>query len=167
MVRNLLGLAAMGNASYARYENNPARQAAYELWRIDPSKPVTELMPAIDEVAGEKVAVRTVQRWRHDDRWELRYAEEEAARSGILVIEHVKRLRVAAPVHVSYLDKVARGLEKYDRGRVEVAKFLVTEAGRLLSVLPAVQVAVTAEATASLSDLSIEELLAMTSEEQE
>ena len=141
------------NASYARYENNPARQAAYQLWALDPSRPVTEIMPAIEAVAGEKVAVRTVQDWRHRDRWEVRYAEEQAAQSGVLVIEHVKRLRVAAPEQVSYLHKVANGEEPYDHNRVQVARFLVTEAGKLLSVLPSVQAEVPAAQAISASEL--------------
>lgn len=150
------------NASYARFENNPVRQAAYQLWALDPSKPVTELMPAIQELAGDKVALRTVQDWRNRDQWEVRYAEEQAAQSAVLVIEHVRRMRVAAPVHVSYLDAVARGDEPYDHNRVQTAKFLVTEAGRLLSTLPAVVNPALPDGPASLDALTTEELLALT-----
>jgi hypothetical protein len=132
----------MGNVAYARYENNPVRQEAYRLWSEDVSRSTMSLLPAIEAFAQEKVAYRTVQEWRHRDQWELRYAEEEAAESGVLVIQHVKRLRVAAPTSVTYLDQVARGELPYDRGRVEVSKFLVQEAGKLLAVLPHVQASV-------------------------
>jgi hypothetical protein len=58
------------------------------------------------------------------------------------VPQHVKRLRVAAPTSVTYLAKVADGSEPYDHNRVQVNKFLVQEAGKLLAVLPHVQASV-------------------------
>ena len=70
----------MENVAYARFENNPVRQAAYRLWSEDVQRPVTELLPAIEAETGAKVALRTVQDWRHRDEWDLRYAREAAAR---------------------------------------------------------------------------------------
>lgn len=121
----------MQNASYARYENNPIRQLAYQLWASAPEKPVTEWMPELDAAAGEKVAVRTVQRWRHDDRWDERFAEEVIASSGLSVFEQVRRLRVAALPAIRYIDQVARGEVKPDRLRLDAAKFLVQQSASL------------------------------------
>jgi hypothetical protein len=152
-------LVLMHNAAYARFENNPARQLAYQMFADDPSRAITEWLPALRQEIGENVAARTVQEWRHRDRWEQRYAEERAAESGVLVVEHVRRVRVAVPHLVSYLDRIARGEEAYDRGRVEVARFLIGEAGRFLSVLPQVQLPVPEVAVSS--DISNAELLAL------
>jgi hypothetical protein len=149
----------MGNVAFARFENNPARQEAYRLWSEDVSRPLTELLPALNAAVGSNLALRTVQDWRHRDNWELRYAEEEAAESGVLVVQHVKRIRVAAPVSVSYLDQVARGELAYDRGRVEVAKFLVTEAGKLLAVLPNVQPTPVPTLSPNLSDAELHAII--------
>jgi hypothetical protein len=124
------------NVAYARYEKNPARQEAYRLWSEDVSRSTMSLLPAIEAATGEKVAYRTVQEWRHRDQWELRYAQEQAAASGVLVIEHVRKQRVAAPSASDYLTAVREGREPYDRGRVEIAKFQVEQANKLLTILP-------------------------------
>lgn len=124
------------NVAFARFENNPTRQEAYRLWSEDVTRSTMSLLPQIEAFAGEKLAYRTVQNWRHMDNWELRYAQEQAASSGVLVVEHVRKLRVAAPSALDYLASVRSGLEVYDSGRVKVAMFEVQEAGKLLSLLP-------------------------------
>lgn len=144
------------NVAYARFENNPARQEAYRLWAVDPSVPITELLPSIEAAIGAKVALRTVQDWRHRDEWERRYAEEQAAESGVQVIRHVVKLRVAAPSALDYLAAVRSGVEPYDAGRVRVAMFEVAEAGKLLAAYPILQ-AVAPEAQV----ISASELLAL------
>lgn len=144
------------NVAFARYENNPARQEAYRLWSEDVQQSTMSLLPALERFTGEKLAYRTVQNWRHMDQWELRYAKEQAAESGVLVIEHVRKLRVAAPSALDYLAAVRAGDEPYDRGRVEVAKFEVAEAGKLLSILPIVE-----QVLPEAQPLSDQELLAL------
>lgn len=124
------------NVTYARFEDNPARQEAYRLWARDVTRSTMSLIPDLEAAIGEKVAYRKVQDWRRRDQWELRYAQEQAAESGVLVIEHVRKLRVAAPSALDYLAAVRSGVEPYDRGRVEVAKFEVDQAGKMLAAYP-------------------------------
>lgn len=143
------------NVAYARYDNNPTRQEAYRLWSEDVTRHITEFLPELEVFAGEKLALRTVQNWRHMDNWELRYAQEQAASSGVLVVEHVRKLRVAAPSALDYLASVRSGAEAYDAGRVRVAMFEVQEAGKLLSLLP-----VAAEGVPAMP-LSVAELVAL------
>lgn len=145
----------MGNVAYARFENNPVRQEAYRLWSEDVSQSTMGLLPALEAIAGEKLSYRTVQHWRRNDNWELRYAEEQAASSGVLVVEHVRKLRVAAPSALDYLASVRSGAEVYDAGRVRVAMFEVQEAGKLLSLLPVATEGVPA------MPLSVAELVAL------
>ena len=109
------------NARYARFEDSPTRQLAYQLWAQSPDRPIPEWLPDLEAAAGGKVALRSVQRWRHDDNWERRLAEEVLAASGVSVFEQVRRLRVAALPAIRYLDAVARGEEdKPDRTRIDV-----------------------------------------------
>lgn len=143
----------MENVAFARFENNPARQAAYDLWRRDVSRSTLSLLPELESVIGEKLAYRTVQDWRHRDQWELRYAKEQAAESGVLVIEHVRKLRVAAPSALDYLAAVRSGVEEYDRGRVEVAKFEVDQAGKMLAAYPIVEQVMPEQVSISDADL--------------
>jgi hypothetical protein len=115
------------NAAFARFEDNPARQLAYQLWAADPSRPISELLPELRAELGENVATRTVYDWRERDHWEKRLAEEVLAASGVSVFEQVRRLRVAALPAIRYIDSVARGEVKPDRLRMEAAKFLVQQ----------------------------------------
>ena len=119
------------NVSYARYENNPARQLAYQLWASQPDKPITEWIEDLEAAAGGKVALRTVQRWRHDDRWDERFAEEVIASSGLSVFEQVRQIRVAALPAIRYVDQVARGEVEPDRLRLEAAKFIIQQSAAL------------------------------------
>ena len=117
----------MENASYARFENNPARQLAYRIWANNSSAPITELMPEIEAAVGEKVALRTVQGWRHRDKWDDRLAWELLAKSERIVIEHVIGARVAAPEAIAYLRSVVAGEVLGTPERISAAKALVAE----------------------------------------
>ena len=151
------------NASYARFENNPARQYAYYLYAADPSKPITEWIDELETYTGEKVAVRTVQDWRHRDKWETRFAEEVLAASSASVFEQVRRLRVAALPAITYLDRVARGEEKPDRLRMDAAKFLVQQSASVHQ-LAASGKSVSPDGLDALGNLSDEELRALAAE---
>jgi DNA-binding transcriptional regulator YdaS (Cro superfamily) len=150
------------NASHARYENNPARQIAYSAWTQDTSKTVTELVPVIEAAIGEKLAVRTVQQWRHTDKWEQRLAREMLAGSEVYVSQVVTDLRVAAPASVNYLDSVAQGKVAPDALRIQAAKAVIAE-NRSMIVLMAdmLKPAEDEPVTQVSSDISNEELLAL------
>jgi hypothetical protein len=150
------------NASHARYENNPARQIAYSAWTQDTSKTVTELVPVIEAAIGEKRAVRTVQQWRHTDKWEQRLAREMLAGSEVYVSQVVTDLRVAAPFSVNYLDAVAQGKVAGDALRIQAAKAVIAE-NRAMIVLMAEALSPKEEEAkvAVSSDISNEELLAL------
>jgi hypothetical protein len=150
------------NAKSARYEDNPARQIAYSAWSQKPSMTVTELMPVIEAAVGEKVAVRTVQDWRHRDKWEQRLAREMLAGSEIYVSQVVTDLRVAAPFSVNYLDSVAQGKVAVDMGRIAAAKAILAE-NRSMIVLMADMLKPKEEEPVPQvsSDISNEELLAL------
>jgi hypothetical protein len=150
------------NAKSARYEDNPARQIAYSAWSQQPSMTVTELMPVIEAAVGEKVAVRTVQDWRHRDKWEQRLAREMLAGSEIYVSQVVTDLRVAAPFSVNYLDSVAQGKVAVDMGRIAAAKAILAE-NRSMIVLMADMLKPKEEEPVPQvsSDISNEELLAL------
>lgn len=115
------------NAAFARFEDNPARQLAYQLWAADPSRPISELLPELRAELGENLATRTVYDWKERDRWEKRLAAEVLASSGLSVFEQVRRLRVAALPAIAYVDQVSRGAVKADRLRLEAAKFLIQQ----------------------------------------
>lgn len=150
------------NAKYARFADNPARQMAYRLFAQDPSRPITDWLPELERLAGQKIAVRTVQQWRHTDAWDRRYAEESAAYSGSSSVQAVVRLRVAAPIAVAYLDAVARGEESYDHGRVQTARFIVGEHTKLMLAHPvAVEPPDAGELLGDISVLSDQELYAL------
>jgi hypothetical protein len=123
---------------------------------------VTELMPVIEAAVGEKVAVRTVQDWRHRDKWEQRLAREMLAGSEIYVSQVVTDLRVAAPFSVNYLDSVAQGKVAVDMGRIAAAKAILAE-NRSMIVLMADMLKPKEEEPVPQvsSDISNEELLAL------
>lgn len=123
--------AMIENAPFARFEDNPARQLAYQLWAVDPSRPLSELIPEIRAELKDNVATRTIYDWKDRDEWDRRLAEEILAASGVSVFEQVRRLRVAALPAISYLDKVSRGELKPDRLRMDAAKFLVQQSAQL------------------------------------
>ena len=148
----------MQNASYARYENNPARQVAYRIWANNSSTPITELMPAIEAAVGEKVALRTVQGWRHRDNWDERLAWELLAKSERIVIDHVIGARVAAPEALAYLRSVVSGDVIGTPERVSAAKALIAE-NRALIVAMAGKLTPPSEQLAE--GLSESELLAL------
>jgi hypothetical protein len=149
------------NAAFARFENNPARQAAYRIWAADHTKPITELMPAINAAARENLALRTVQEWRHRDHWDDRLAWELLATSERIVIDHVIGLRVAAPESIAYLRAVVSGDAVPDPGRISAAKTLIAE-NRVLVVAMAERLVPPDDSTPVLAeDLTNEELLAL------
>ena len=145
----------MENVAFARFEDNPARQLAYQLWAVDPSRPISELLPELRAEIGQNLAERTVYDWRRRDEWDKRLAEEVLASSGLSVFEQVRRLRVAALPAIRYLDAVARGEQKPDRLRMDACKFLVQQAAQLH------QLAVGIPGTPSAPPISESELLAL------
>jgi len=148
------------NASFARFEDNPARQLAYQLWAVDPSRPISELLPELRQEIGENVAERTVYDWRRRDTWDKRLAEEILAASGVSVFEQVRRLRVAALPAIRYLDQVARGECKPDRLRMDAAKFLVAQSASVHRLAVEAEAGKLPEVTAgSVASLSTSELL--------
>jgi hypothetical protein len=150
------------NASYARFENNPARQIAYSVWSQQPGLPTTELLPLVEAAVGEKVAYRTLHDWRHRDKWEQRLAREMLAGSEIYVSQVVTDLRVAAPFSVNYLDSVAQGKVAGDGLRIQAAKAVIAE-NRAMIVLMAEALSPKEEEAkvAVSSDISDAELLAL------
>jgi hypothetical protein len=123
------------NAAYARFEHNPVRQIAYSVWSQNPRMTVTELVPAIEAATGEKLAVRTVQGWRHTDKWEARLARDMLSGSEVYVAQVVTDLRVAAPFSVAYLDAVAQGRQPPDAQRIQAAKAILAENRGLLAMM--------------------------------
>jgi hypothetical protein len=150
------------NASYARFENNPARQIAYSVWSQQPGLPTTELLPLVEAAVGEKVAYRTLHDWRHRDKWEQRLAREMLAGSEIYVSQVVTDLRVAAPSSVAYLSSVAQGKVAGDGLRIQAAKAVIAE-NRAMIVLMAEALSPKEEEAkvAVSSDISDAELLAL------
>jgi hypothetical protein len=149
------------NAKSARYEDNPARQIAYSVWSQDTSRTVTELVPLVEAAIGEKVAVRTVQDWRHRDQWEQRLARDMLAGSEVYVSQLVTDLRVAAPSSVAYLSSVVEGRIQPDPQRIAAAKAILSENRGILALMAEVlrgSDAVTAESQ-TLDDLSDADLL--------
>jgi hypothetical protein len=149
------------NAKSARYEDNPARQIAYSVWSQDTSRTVTELVPLVEAAIGEKVAVRTVQDWRHRDQWEQRLARDMLAGSEVYVSQLVTDLRVAAPSSVAYLSSVVEGRIQPDPQRIAAAKAILSENRGILALMAEVlrgSDAVTAESH-TLDDLSDADLL--------
>jgi hypothetical protein len=123
---------------------------------------VTELMPVIEAALGEKVALRTVQDWRHRDKWEQRLAREMLAGSEVYVSQVVTDLRVAAPFSVAYLSSVAQGKEEGDSLRIAAAKAILAENRSLLALMADVLRPAEEEAKVAVSsDISNEELLAL------
>ena len=150
----------MRNARFARYENNPARQLAYQLWAADPTKPIGEVAAELSEVTGENVATRTVYEWQARDNWERRLAEEVLAASGASVFEQVRRLRVAALPAIVYLDNVARGEAIPDKFRIDAAKFIVAQSASVHRLAAEAEAGKLPEVTAgSVANLSTSELL--------
>jgi DNA-binding transcriptional regulator YdaS (Cro superfamily) len=150
------------NASFARYENNPARQIAYSVWSRQPGLPTTELLPLVEAAVGEKVAYRTLHDWRRRDKWEQRLAREMLAGSEIYVSQVVTELRVAAPASVNYLDSVAQGKVAGDALRIAAAKAVIAE-NRAMIVLMADMLRPAEEEPAHQvsADISDAELLAI------
>jgi DNA-binding transcriptional regulator YdaS (Cro superfamily) len=150
------------NASYARFENNPARQIAYSVWSQQPGLPTTELLPLVEAAVGEKVAYRTLHDWRHRDKWEQRLAREMLAGSEIYVSQVVTDLRVAAPSSVAYLSSVVEGKVAGDALRIQAAKAVIAE-NRAMVVLMADMLRPKEEEPVPQvsSDISNEELLAI------
>jgi type II secretory pathway component PulM len=150
------------NASFARYENNPARQIAYSVWSQHPGLPTTELLPMVEAAVGEKVAYRTLHDWRHRDKWEQRLAREMLAGSEVYVSQVVTDLRVAAPFSVAYLSSVVDGKVAPDQGRIAAAKAILAENRSLLALMADVLRPAEEEAKVAVSsDISNEELLAL------
>jgi hypothetical protein len=150
------------NAKSARYEDNPARQIAYSAWSQNPGMTVTELMPVIEAALGEKVALRTVQDWRHRDKWEQRLAREMLAGSEVYVSQVVTDLRVAAPFSVAYLSSVAQGREEGDALRIQAAKAVIAENRAMIVLMADMLKPAEEEAEVAVSsDISNEELLAI------
>jgi hypothetical protein len=150
------------NASFARYENNPARQIAYSVWSQQPGLATTELLPLVEAAVGEKVAYRTLHDWRHRDKWEQRLAREMLAGSEIYVSQVVTDLRVAAPSSVAYLASVANGEQAADALRIQAAKAVIAE-NRAMVVLMADMLKPAEDEPVSQvsSDISDAELLAL------
>lgn len=115
------------SATHARFENNPARQAAYRLWRDSPSSPVTDLLPALELEIGEKLAVRTVQNWRQIDKWDVRLAVERLADAEVSIPRAWEKLRVAAPDAFTYLHDVSAGVVPGDALRIKASQIIVQE----------------------------------------
>jgi hypothetical protein len=150
------------NASHARYEDNPARQIAYSVWTQDTSKTVTELVPVIEAATGEKLAVRTVQDWRHRDQWEQRLARDMLAGSEVYVSQLVTDLRVAAPTSVRYLNDVVEGTVRPDAGRIAAAKAILSENRGILALMADALKPAEEEARVTVShELTDAELLAL------
>jgi hypothetical protein len=150
------------NASFARFENNPARQIAYSVWSQNPRLPTTELLPLVEAAVGEKVAYRTLHDWRHRDKWEQRLAREMLAGSEVFVSQLVTDLRVAAPYSVSYLDSVAQGKVAVDMGRIAAAKAILAENRGLLALMAESLRPKEEEPVSQVSsDISTEELVAL------
>jgi DNA-binding transcriptional regulator YdaS (Cro superfamily) len=150
------------NASFARFDDNPARQIAYSAWSQNPGMTATELLPVIEAALGEKVALRTVQDWRHRDKWEQRLAREMLAGSEVYVSQVVTDLRVAAPSSVAYLSSVAEGKVAGDALRIQAAKAVIAE-NRAMVVLMADMLKPAEEAPVPQvsSDISTAELVAL------
>jgi hypothetical protein len=150
------------NASFARYENNPARQVAYSAWSQNPGQSIRELVPVVEAVLGEKVAERTLHDWRHRDKWESRLAREMLAGSEVYVAQVVTDLRVAAPSSVAYLSSVAEGKVAGDALRIQAAKAVIAE-NRAMVVLMADMLRPKEEEPVPQvsSDISTEELVAL------
>ena len=85
------------------------------------------MLPELEAATGGKVALRTVQEWRHRDRWDERLALESLAASEGSVIRHVVGLRVAAPEAIEYLRSIVSGSLPPDAQRIQAARALISE----------------------------------------
>lgn len=152
----------MGYASHARYDKSEARQVAYRLWRDSPDTPITQLLPKIEAAIGDKLALRTVQHWRHTDRWDERRAIEELDAAAVFVADGIRGMRVAYPVAAQYLHDVAAGIVRPNALRMRAAQVIVAE-NRALAELTRDRLARPAEDTERALDVhewSAEELAA-------
>lgn len=125
---------------------------------------MTELLPAIEAAIGEKLAARTVQDWKHRDKWEARLSREMLAGSEVFVSQVVTDLRVAAPSSVAYLDSVVQGKVAPDPQRIQAAKAILSENRGILALMADAMRPKEEEASVvSLDGLTTEELMAMAS----
>ena len=113
------------------------KQAAFELYRGDTSRPIEQMATDLEAVTGLKVPGDTIRDWRQRYSWDERIQSEIAATAPILIKSHVALARVAGLDGLAYIRDVANGAQGFDRHRYEAAKFLVEEVRPMLRYVTA------------------------------
>jgi hypothetical protein len=115
------------------YTDN-VKEAAYELHRGDPHRPVGQIADALEGVTGVRVPQDTIRDWRHRYAWDARFQAELAAASPILLRAQVTLARVAGLDGTAYLRDVVNGKQPPDPLKIKAAHILVGEASAIVKV---------------------------------